>query len=64
MSKLEQMAIQFKRDQLDLAVSTLPMEQQDRMKKIFPKGVNDDDLNSAYDLVQRTIVANEKKLRV
>ena len=55
----------FKREQLAIILTECSEAQQTLFRRIFPNGVPTDKLDSAYDLVERTIkknIANPSRL--
>jgi hypothetical protein len=50
----------FKRREIDAALLLVTDKERAFFHKIFPRGVPDADLTGAFNLIQRTIDANER----
>lgn len=60
MSTLKTLTEKFQREQLEMLLSQCTPEQQELFnKRIFPDIVRTDQLESAYDLVERTLKKNK-----
>lgn len=59
MTKIETEVETFKRDQLAMRLKQITPSQLELFNRLYPNGVESDDLNSAIDLCDRTIKKNE-----
>ena len=58
MNTLEKLSEAFKREQLAAQLAKCSQKQRELFARLYPDGVPSDKLNSAYDLVERTIKKN------
>jgi hypothetical protein len=59
MSEMQEAVLTLKRQMIDQARARLTEPQSQMLDRIYPNGIPDDKLESAYDLCIRTIRKNE-----